>query len=278
MFPETGKYEYLGTEFRNTVKLYLEENKSRYKLLFFDENLPLAEKILESYAKSFYSSIHAIIGPISSSKTRKVSEMLAENDIKLPLYSISNDPKLLENDDIKIFGFNVHDKLEKLYEFLDLGDEEFDNIYLVYNPNNLNKDFGRNFIHKVEEVSGEKPVIFRYETVRRFSIILKQIEIDNLGKNHRSAIVFANLDEKLIRNMMKFIKKYHFNPDNYEMFFFNQISKYNKIDREYRNSINEINYDLDQYSEFTAKYKARYKREPSLISYAVYDALEEATK
>ena len=279
IFPESGKYEYFGDEFKNTLSIYLEEdNKSKFEFIFFDENLADTADILHGYLNRYASKVLAIIGPVSYIKTKEIVTMLERNEYSIPVYSISNESDIGEYPSVRSFGFSINDKLERLYEILNLEVEEYDNVYLIYNPEHLNKKFGKNFIAKVKEIRGDSPEVYRYWDVRRFSNIMKKISSDNKIIHHRSAIIFANLDPKIMKEIFKFIKKYQIDADDYELYFFNEIGKYVKIPKEYEKSVYEISYDLSKYSDFTKIYQNKYKKSPSLIAYSSLEALKEGVK
>lgn len=273
LLPETGKYNLLSKEIKETVQIYLTNfSQNGYKIIFINENNPKFLELILAELKN-KADIKAFIGPVFSQNTRKLVEVLKNQDLDIKILSLSNDYKLAHYPNLKLLGFNIIDKIMTLSEDIASREEEYDNIYLVYNKHGLDKEFAAYFKEEIFDKNNKLPILLSYKNVRDFSRLLKAIAHKNKDATLKSAIVFVNLNNEIISKLNDFYKKYNLNPEHYEFYFLTNILNKAHFDQVYIENIHIIDYEHD--SKFSNIYKKQTGRKPSNIAYATFDALEE---
>lgn len=285
--PEAGKYKFIGNEIKSTIQIYLNNFLSNNSNLIFvsedDENFI---KLVKAYIE-INPKISAFIGPVFSKSTRKLAEFLNEQGLEIKVFSLSNDSSLEEFSNVITFGFNTEGKVEKLVDEIIRKENEFSNIYLVYNQEGLVKDFGRYVREAFYRKTDKTLEVHQFHNVREFSRVLKAISL-KVGQDKKSqivgsdnqdfapqkaAIIFINLGDEITLQLNNFLKKYNLSPEIYEFYFLSDVLTQAKFNTPYKKSIYVIDYDFSEYADFTRIFQENTGKKPLRISYSVLDIL-----
>ena len=132
LLPLSGTHKELGTALLNaaTLSLFDNDHKKEIELVIFDsKGTPFGAK--DAIKDIILEDIKVIIGPVFSSSTEAIAEIVKNNN--MTVLSFSNNMDLIEKQGIFLMGLSFEQQIEKIVDF---ALEKGKNNFSVIAPNN----------------------------------------------------------------------------------------------------------------------------------------------